>query len=996
MNNNNIPLHQEDDIVFDNDYDFSDSFFDLNETQIPKLGIDFKTPIEKIKLKFKNCEDLLKLGHVNARSLPKHIHEIERYLLETLLDIFGVSETFISENTPQSLYQIPGYKYINKSRDKKCRGGVGLFVNENFPVKVLKLPVDFVQPEMLFVEVTIGVVKMAVGVIYKSPLIPYSVFAAIHENIVAITSKYEHVVIMGDMNINHLLPCSSACKFFTTYVTEPFALTQVITEPTRITATSSTLIDLMLTSSPENVKAQGVVDTPGVSDHCMTFMAYSLKKPKFKAKMVTRRDFRKFNKDAYMRDMEFAHWGNIEAVDDDDIDNKVTIFENIHRDIINKHAPFRTFRVTRPAAPWLTEEIKEMMDDRDKYKNKFNVDKKSETELIFKDLRNKVTHAIRNSKIKCFNERINTKIKDSKHFHQALKNFSIVESKINSNDSCVINATALNEAFLKNNNAKVNETLVTDECNEILKKSKNPAFSFSEVTVGQVIKMVRTIKSNACGVDGISAYFLKLGIEHSVYAFTDIINASLKFNKFPERWKQSLVKPLPKVSNPSVASDYRPISLLPAFSKIVEKLVAKQMVDYLKQTGYLDNLQSAYKQSHSTITALLNVSDDIYEALENSELTFLVLLDYSKAFDCANHRLILAKLKAAGFRDDSLSWITSYLTGRSQKVVTGSQESSWESVTNGVPQGSVLGPLLFTILVSDISDAIKRGRYHLYADDTQLYYTCKVEDANATIAKINTDLENISNYSKRNCLKLNASKSKFIVIGSRPNLKKLKSTVLDEIKLGQDTIEREYAVKNLGVIFDETFSWSKHVNLITAKAYGKLRQAFRFKNFLSSQAKWNLSETYILSQFNYGDIILQGINKQLIYKIQKIQNSCIRFSFGLRKYDHVSSTRKANNILTMQDRSLLHSVTLMFKITKNIAPNYLINRIRYNSNLHNYYTRHRNDIVPPLARSSIRSLSFFVYIAKKFNEISGCIDFHGSSINTFKSKVINYLRNKDS
>ena len=394
MNNNNIPLHQEDDIVFDNDYDFSDSFFDLNETQIPKLGIDFKTPIEKIKLKFKNFEDLLKLGHVNARSLPKHIHEIERYLLETLLDIFGVSETFISEDTPQSLYQIPGYKYINKSRDKKCRGGIGIFVNENFPVKVLKLPVDFVQPEMLFVEVTIGVVKMAVGVIYKSPLIPYSVYAATHENIVAITSKYEHVLIMGDMNINHLLPESSACKFFTTYLTEPFAFSQVITEPTRITATSSTLIDLMLTSSPENVKAHGVVDTPGISDHCMIFMAYSLKKPKFKAKMITRRDFRKFNKDAYMRDMEFAPWGNIEAVDDDDIDNKVTIFENIHRDIINKHAPFRTFRVTRPAAPWLTEEIKEMMDDRDKYKNKYNVDKKPETELLFKDLRNKVTHAI--------------------------------------------------------------------------------------------------------------------------------------------------------------------------------------------------------------------------------------------------------------------------------------------------------------------------------------------------------------------------------------------------------------------------------------------------------------------------------------------------------------------------------------------------------------------------------------------------------------------------
>ena len=128
---------------------------------------------------------------------------------------------------------------------------------------------------MLFVEVTIGMMKMAVGVIYKSPLIPYSVYATIHENISAITNKYEHFLIMGDMNINHLQPDASPCKFFTTYVTEPFALTQVITEPTRITSTSSTLIDLMLISCPENVKVQGVVDTPGISDHCLTFLAYS-------------------------------------------------------------------------------------------------------------------------------------------------------------------------------------------------------------------------------------------------------------------------------------------------------------------------------------------------------------------------------------------------------------------------------------------------------------------------------------------------------------------------------------------------------------------------------------------------------------------------------------------------------------------------------------------------------------------------------------------------
>ena len=122
-------------------------------------------------------------------------------------------------------------------------------------------------------------------------------------------------------------------------------------------------------------------------------------------------------------------------------------------------------------------------------------------------------------------------------------------------------------------------------------------------------------------------------------------------------------------------------------------------------------MQSAYKVSHSTITALLSVTDDIYECLENSELVFLVLLDYSKAFDCANHRLILAKLKAAGFREDSLKWILSYLSGRTQKVVTAVGESEWNGILNGVPQGSVPGPLLFTVLVSDLGDAIRRGRY---------------------------------------------------------------------------------------------------------------------------------------------------------------------------------------------------------------------------------------------------------------------------------------------
>ena len=285
MNNNTELLHEGDDLVLTEEFNFSESMFDLNETTIPSLNGDFSTVAGQISHKLKNYGNLLKLAHINARSIPKHAHEIDKILQdccdkEVCIDVLGVCETFISPNTPENTYKIPGYNITHVDRDLSCRGGVALYVSEKLDFKPIKLPVKLVQPEMVFIEVTVGKIKVALGVIYKSPLIPYSVFASIHENLVSVTSKYEHCIIMGDCNIDFLKPTLAGAKFFTSYVTEPFALTQMIEEPTRITSHSSTLIDLMLTSTPENVKAHGVVDTPGISDHCLTFMAYSIKKNK--------------------------------------------------------------------------------------------------------------------------------------------------------------------------------------------------------------------------------------------------------------------------------------------------------------------------------------------------------------------------------------------------------------------------------------------------------------------------------------------------------------------------------------------------------------------------------------------------------------------------------------------------------------------------------------------------------------------------------------------
>ena len=702
--------------------------------------------------------------------------------------------------------------------------------------------------------------------------------------------------------------------------------------------------------------------------------------------MITRRDLRNFSEESFKKDMELAPWGNIFAIEECDLDRQVTVLENIFESVITKNAPFKTFKAKHPPAPWINDNIKKLMRDRDAYKNSFNINKDPGIYESFKILRNKVNQEKRKLKFRTFNDEINSKVKIAKQFYKALKRFNIVQSKLSKNP-CSYDANILNETFTFNNNQKVDESRVTDEISDILKQSLEPVFSFCEVTEQDVKKIVKSLKTNSCGSDNISAYFVKLSIEYSAFAITYIVNNSYKYRYFPLNWKKAIVKPIPKKENPTSESDFRPISLLSVFSKICEKTCCYQINNYLSNNVLFDTLQSAYKQYHSTATALLNIVDDISKAMDRSLVTFLILLDYSKAFDCANHRLILAKLKALGFKDDALAWILSYLTNRIQKVKTSTSESRWVTLINGVPQGSILGPLFFTVLVSDINKIISNGNYHMYADDTQLYYHSKVNNVENVINNIKDDLEAVEQFSDRNCLKLNAAKSNYIIIGSKINLAKLKQIDISPILINNKVIERKTHVRNLGITFDEVLSWTKHVNQTIGKAYGKLKLVYRFKKFLSQDAKIRICESYVLSQFNYCDIVYQNMPDYLKQKIQKVQNSCFRFIFGLRKYDHVSHCLKKLDTLNMHERRLLHGLTIMHKVEKKLVPIYLSQRVTRNFDHHNYNTRFKCDIVVERCVTSKRKNAFFPKFIKMYNELSKKVDSKNVTIITFKKRI---------
>ena len=323
------------------------------------------------------------------------------------------------------------------------------------------------------------------------------------------------------------------------------------------------------------------------------------------------------------------------------------------------------------------------------------------------------------------------------------------------------------------------------------------------------------------------------------------------------------------------------------------------------------------------------------------------------------------------------------------------KDSDWAPIKNGVPQGSILGPLLFTVLVSDISETINTGSYHTYADDLQFYLSFKPAESISAFDNANITLNHIANYSNNNFLKLNTDKSKYIVIGSKHNLSAVSQINIPPLTLNGDILERKDNLKNLGVIFDENMYWTNHINSSVTKAYCRLKQAYKFRNFLSQESRFNIVETYILSLFNYGDVLFQNITARLSNKIQRVQNSCMRFIFGLRKYDHISSCYEKNKTLNMENRRKLHALVLMHKVSIGEAPEYLSEKLIRHLDLHNYNTRGRENIAIQRVNTSTRSNTFFISTAKAYNDMLSELNLDRTlSVFTFKRKCKIWLTNQ--
>lgn len=470
---------------------------------------------------------------------------------------------------------------------------------------------------------------------------------------------------------------------------------------------------------------------------------------------------------------------------------------------------------------------------------------------------------------------------------------------------------------------------------------------------------------------------------------THIINCCIEQSYFPNLWKQSIGKPLAKNLNPTTFSDLRIISILPTLSKIFERILHNQMYFYILACDILPNCQSGFRKNFSTATALSITTNDIITAYDKKLDSILVLLDFSKAFDTISHGVICSKLKYYGFDEQSCYLINSYLTGRSQKVFCNDTYSPAVDILSGVPQGSILGPLLFIIYTSDILKSIENCTVQAYADDTQVYLHFNHSNYLQATDLINADLQKIKQVSEEHNLNLNSSKSCVMIFGNKNNINFLK----DNLNINIDGVALPIvdSAKNLGLIIDNDFRFKNHVKKMLQKSFMSLKLLYSNRHILNFNLKKNLCESLVLSNFNYCDFIYGPcLDSFSTNRIQKVQNSCARLIYNLRKYDHISPAINNLKWLNMANRRLLHLGNFLINlISEPQSSSSLKNMFTFRSQIHSVNLRHVQRLTMPHHHTAMFKRSFTFNAVKLYNALP--IDLLEMSTKKFKSEFKRYL-----
>ena len=799
--------------------------------------------------------------HLNIRSVISHFRELLGYLdtLDITFKVIGLSETAINETSMR--YDIPRYNCEIDFRSARKGGGVSLYILDTLQYKLRNDLQLGGEVNSVFIEIFKASSNtkrnIVCGCVYRPPSMSLVKFNELLSHLFGkLQPENKYIYIMGDFNVNTLphIRGSLSVQEFKNIFAANYCF-PLINKPTRLTSTSSSLIDNIYSTMPAlaNGCDSGILEI-SISDHYGIFTVDKNTTILEEITPTKKRSFCNKNIVNFCQALRRESWDSVYSCDDAQV-----AYSRFQRAIdmhFTSNFKFHTFAMTyKNRYPWLSAALRTQI----KLKNaKHKEALKSNNQSVkddYKNIKRELHSSLRNSEISYYSNQLDL------HRLDVGKRWKVLREILSMNNPSskkklifdINNKTTTDPNVIANgfNNffVTIGPQLAKNIKSDInllsYVKSVNKSMVLTDVTSTEVRNVIASLKNSSSGHDEFPPFVGKSCVDAFIEPLTHLINLSLRSGVFPSELKLAKVVPIFKAGDTSAINNYRPISVLSFFSKVFEKIVYNHVLDFIDDNNVLYDYQYGFRHSHSTQQAIITLVDRITKSLDKGHIAITILLDLKKAFDTVDHRILLRKWYAYGIRGALLKWFESYLTGRTQYVAFNGTNSDIHYVKCGVPQGSILGPLLFILYMNDICSVSKLLFTLLYADDTCVMLSGK--DLNDLIAVLNVELISLCDWLKSNKLSLNTQKTFFMVF----HRARLKSANCNDLVIDNASITRVYSAKYLGIIIDVKFNWIEHITYIKNKISKAIGIMYKARQYLNKSSLVNLYYSYVYPYLTY-------------------------------------------------------------------------------------------------------------------------------------------------
>ena len=911
----------------------------------------------------------------NARSLNANFSSMRDFidLLYIRFKCIGVTETW-NTDANFDLFNLPRYNFIELHRTERSGGGVGLYLDESIEYeerKDLNLFNDLI--EALFVEFSVKIDgkehNVIISVAYRPPGTDLKKFNELYRKTLdRLKAEKKIYYLLGDWNVN-LLSCETHehTNDFVNMFAE-FGFFPLITRPTRVSQNSATIIDNIFTNNHADLASSfhGIL-LADVSDHFPVFHVSKLIHKEETEIEVMRRMFTEKNKAAFKTEIENVNWSFV--MDTNDAQVAFSLFHKRYCDIFKKHFPKKKIKIkVNSDKPWITASLKKSIKHKNKLFYKHLRFRTAYNEIMYTTYRDKLKKILIKAEKNYYTELL-TKYKGNlKKTWSILKQVinkrkrSKVQSEFKFNDGSTTRDKAIISESFNDFFVNIGPTLAdriphqTKQPESYLGDKNQFSIQMTELKDKEFCEILLDMRNCAAGYDEINKDILMLGISHIQKVLIYLVNLSIFQGVFPEELKIANVTPVFKAEDSKRFTNYRPVSVLSVMSKIYERVMYKRIFDFLNDNNVLYEKQFGFRKKHSTYMALMVLIDKLISSIQKGEFVIGLFLDFSKAFDTVNHDILIRKLEHIGIRGVALHWFVSYLANRKQFVTYNGVQSSMKTMKCGVPQGSILGPLLFLIYVNDLARVCKRTSPFLFADDTNLFKSGT--DLVQIIRETNEELEDISLWLKVNKLSLNIKKTHYILFTT----KRIGSVTLN-IRIDGCKIGKVKHTKFLGVFIDEKLNWKKHISHISGKISRGMGVLRKVRTVLPASSLKTLYHSMIYPYYTYCNYVWGNSCFETLKPIYYKQKDCVRIITMSKRREHTEPLFKKLNLLQLYDINKYMYCKFMYSWHHNELPSIFRDVFTGVRDMHNHDTRFsaNNSLYPPTGGKTELSQCKYTY-----------------------------------